>query len=214
MPISEGSHPAAVADAAQLRAKNTLRHEIFFTALTGVVGLCMGAGATFLVRAGVIPLAAGELTLGAVVFESLVYVVLFDAYFYGLHRLLHVRSMYQRIHVVHHRSTSPTLLTALAFHPVEAILIMAFMPVAMWLIPIHFVSLVIVSVFLSGSILLAHCGYEVFPRWWERVPVLNWYVTPRVHDAHHKRRDCNYSATLSIFDRAFGTLRKDEPHEG
>jgi sterol desaturase/sphingolipid hydroxylase (fatty acid hydroxylase superfamily) len=35
-------------------------------------------------------------------------------------------------------------------------------------------------------------------------------VTPRVHDAHHARRDCNYSATLTIFDRVFGTLRRDD----
>lgn len=199
-------------EAAKLKAKNILRHEVGFTLLTAVVGLAMGAGATFLVREGVIPLAEGPLTWGSGAFEVLIYVVLFDGYFYGLHRLFHVRPLYQRIHVVHHRSTSPTLLTALAFHPVEAVAIMGFMPVAMWLIPIHLVSLVLVSLFLSGSILLAHCGHEVFPRWWQRVPLLNWYVTPRVHDAHHKRRDCNYSATLSIFDRAFGTLRADDSH--
>jgi sterol desaturase/sphingolipid hydroxylase (fatty acid hydroxylase superfamily) len=85
------------------------------------------------------------------------------------------------------------------------------MPAAMSLIPIHLVSLVVVSTFLSGSIVLAHCGHDVFPEWWQRIPVLNWYVTPRIHEAHHRRRDCNYSATLSIFDRAFGTLRLDVP---
>ncbi len=193
--------------AAQVRAKNAVRHERTYALLTAAVGLAMGAGATFLIRAGVIPLAHGALSLGTCAFEVGVYVGLFEAYFYGLHRLLHTRSMYQRVHVVHHRSTSPTLLTALAFHPVEALLIMGFMPVAMWLIPIHLVSLVMVSLFLSGSIGLAHCGHPVFPSWWQNAPVLNLYVTPLVHDAHHKRRDCNYSATLSIFDRAFGTLR-------
>ncbi len=210
MHITDGSTAPGAADAAALRAKNAHRHELFFSMLTAGVGLCMGAAATFLVRAGVIPMAVGPLTVRSVVFEVVVYVVLFDAYFYALHRLLHVRAMYQRIHVVHHRSTCPTLLTALAFHPVEALAIMSFMPVTMCLIPIHLASLVIVSAFLSGSILLAHSGHEVFPRWWQKVPLLNWYVTPRVHDAHHKRRDCNYSATLSIFDRAFGTLRHEE----
>jgi sterol desaturase/sphingolipid hydroxylase (fatty acid hydroxylase superfamily) len=92
----------------------------------------------------------------------------------------------------------------------EALLIIGFLPAAMWLIPIHLVSLAVVSAFLSGSILLAHCGYEIFPPWWQQVPLLNWYVTPRVHDAHHARRDCNYSATLTIFDRVFGTLRRDD----
>jgi sterol desaturase/sphingolipid hydroxylase (fatty acid hydroxylase superfamily) len=133
------------------------------------------------------------------------YVLLFDAYFYGLHRLLHTRLLFRLIHVVHHRSRTPTITTALAFHPVEAVLVLGFMPVAMWLVPIHLASLVVVSVFLGGSILLAHGGYEIFPAWWEGIPVLGWYVTPRVHDAHHRRRDCNFSATLSLFDRVFGT---------
>jgi len=43
------------------------------------------------------------------------------------------------------------------------------------------------------------------PRIGERTRLLGWYVTPRVHDAHHRRRDCNFSATLSVFDRAFRT---------
>jgi lathosterol oxidase len=208
--ISEATPAASATAAAELRARNAHRHEVRYTLLTMAIGLVMGAGATFLVREGVIPLAGLTGPLGTCALEVVVYAVLFDGYFYALHRLLHTRWMYQHIHVVHHRSTSPTLLTALAFHPVEAILIMAFMPVAMCIIPIHLVSLVIVSAFLFGSILLAHCGYEVFPRWWARVPLLNWYVTPRVHEEHHKRRDCNYSATLSIFDRTFRTLRHEE----
>jgi Delta7-sterol 5-desaturase len=200
----------AAAEATERRARSAQRHERAYSIFTAAIGLAMGAGATFLVREGLLPLAAEPLTLGSCLFEVAVYVGLFEAYFYGLHRVLHTRWMYQRVHVVHHRSTSPTLLTALAFHPVEALLIMSFMPVTMALIPIHLGSLIIVSVFLSGSIALAHCGSEVFPRWWQRVPLINWYVTPRVHDAHHKRRDCNYAATLSIFDRLLGTLRRDD----
>ena len=189
----------------------TARHDLGYSLTTLALGTLLGVGTTCLVLAEVIPLTTawpGVLRCGL---EVVGYVVLFDAYFYGLHRALHTPVLYRRIHAVHHRSTAPTVLTALAFHPVEGLLILAFMPVAMWLIPIHLASLAIASAFLSGSILVAHCGYQVFPRWWEEVPVLNWYVTPRVHDAHHVQRDCNFSATLSIFDRAFGTQHRDVP---
>jgi sterol desaturase/sphingolipid hydroxylase (fatty acid hydroxylase superfamily) len=175
--------------------------------VTLVLGLMVGAVTTVLVLDGVIPLAVAWPGVGRVAWEVVLYVVLFDGYFYGLHRLLHTRLLYRRIHAVHHRSRAPTVVTALAFHPLEALLVFGFMPVAMWLVPIHLVSVAAVSVFLSGSIALAHCGYEIFPPWWERVPVLGWYVTPRVHDAHHVHRSCNFSATLAIFDRVFGTLR-------
>ena len=188
-----------------------MRHDLRYSIATLVLGTVTGGITAFLVLEGVTPLATERPPGRTFAFELLLYVVLFDAYFYGLHRLLHTRVLYRSIHAVHHRSTAPSVLTALAFHPLEALLLAGFMPAAMWLIPIHLASLAAVSAFLSGSILLAHCGYEVFPRWWQRVPVLNWYVTPRVHDVHHVRRDSNYSATLSIFDRAFGTLRGDVP---
>lgn len=210
MEVTEGADVSAPAAAAVDRARNLFRHERAYTLMTGLIGLMLGAGTTLLVRAGLMGLAADELTPLSWLREVVIYVVLFDAYFYTIHRLFHTRWMYRHIHSIHHRSTSPTLLTALAFHPIEALMIMGFVPVAMALLPIHFGSLVTVSIFLSGSILIAHCGYQVFPRWFSKVPLLNWYVTPRVHDEHHKRRNCNYAATISIFDRAFRTLRQEE----
>lgn len=170
------------------------------------MGALVGFGTTRLVLDGVVPLATEWPSAPQLVREVVVYVVLFDAYFYALHRLLHTRPLFRAIHAVHHRSRAPGLLTALAFHPLEGLAIIAFMPAAMYLLPIHLASLAVTAAFLSGSILLAHCGWEVFPAWWYRVPLLNWYVTPRLHDLHHLRRNCNYSATLTIFDRLFGTL--------
>ncbi len=191
-----------------------MRQDLRASIATLVVGTLIGVPTTLLVLTGAIPLAMGWPSGRTLAFELFAYILLFDAYFYGLHRLLHTRLLYRRIHAVHHRSSAPTVLTALAFHPLEALLIIGFMPVAMWLLPIHLASLTVVSVCLSGSILLAHCGYEIFPGWWQRVPVLNWYVTPRVHEAHHVWRDCNYSATLSICDLIFRTLRRDDHGTG
>jgi sterol desaturase/sphingolipid hydroxylase (fatty acid hydroxylase superfamily) len=187
------------------RTTAAARHDRRHAVMTLVLAVVLGAITTVLVLDGMMPLALAWPSVGTFVIETTVYVLLFDAYFYGLHRLLHTRLLFRRIHAVHHRSRAPSIVTALAFHPVEALLVLGFMPVAMWLLPIHLASLVAVSVFLTGSILIAHCGYEVFPARWERVPLLAWYVTPRVHDAHHRRRDCNFSATLTVFDRAFGT---------
>ena len=149
-------------------------------------------------------------TLTTVARETLGYLLSFELYFYGLHRLLHVRGVYRRIHAVHHRSVFPSGLGGLVLHPVEAFLIMAFVPLAMWLVPIHLVSLTCVSAYLSGSIWVAHSDAEWFPVWWERVPVLNWYVTPRVHARHHARGVWNFGSTLSICDRVFGTFAAPE----
>lgn len=185
------------------------RHDLRHSLVTLLLGVALGVATAMLVLDGTIPLATALPSLPRFAFEVVLYVLLFDGYFYALHRLLHTRALYRRVHAVHHRSSAPTVLTALAFHPVEALLIMGFMPVAMGLVPIHLLSFAVVSAFLSGSIVLAHSGWAIFPDWWRRAPLLSWYVTPRVHDAHHLRRDCNYSATFSLFDRLFGTLRED-----
>jgi len=190
------------------RTAKAARHDRRHALATLSLGLVVGTLTTWLVLDGVVPLAIAWPTVRSAAREVVLYVLLFDAYFYGLHRLLHTRVLYRRVHAAHHRSRAPTVVTALAFHPLEALLVFGFMPVALWVVPIHLVSLAVVSVFLSGSIVLAHCGYEIFPSWWDRVPLLGWYVTPRVHDAHHVHRNCNFSATLAIFDRLFGTLRR------
>lgn len=182
------------------------RHDLGHALATLTLGAATGVATAWLVRQQVIVLHAEWPMMATAAREVLAYLVAFEVYFYALHRLLHVPAVYRRIHVVHHRSLSPSALGGLAFHPVEALLIIGFLPLAMWLLPIHLASLAVVSAFLSGSILLAHSDAEWFPGWWAQVPVLNWYVTPSVHVRHHARRDCNYGATLSICDRVFGTL--------
>jgi sterol desaturase/sphingolipid hydroxylase (fatty acid hydroxylase superfamily) len=183
-----------------------VRHDLVHSVSTLLLGGALGVATTWLVLAGVIPLGTDVPSAGRIALEVAAYVLCFDAYFYGLHRLLHTRALYRRVHAVHHRATRPTVATALAFHPLEALAILGFVPMAMCLVPIHVVSLALVCAFLSTSILLAHAARDPFPDGWQRLPVLGWYVTPREHHVHHARRDCNYSATFSLFDRAFGTL--------
>lgn len=190
-------------------AMTTRRHDLRHSLLTLALGVVLGVLTTRLVLAGAVALPTALPSTRRFAVEVALYVGLFDAYFYALHRLLHTRALYRRVHAVHHRSAAPTALTALAFHPLEALLIMGFLPVSMWLLPIHLLSFAVVSVFLSASIVLAHTGREILPPWTRRVPLLASYVTPRLHDAHHLRRDCNYAATFSFLDRLFGTLRED-----
>ena len=187
------------------RSARTVRHDRTHTLVTVTLGTILGAATTILVVDGLMPLRTGWPTPGRFALEVGGYVLLFDAYFYALHRLLHTRLLFRTVHATHHRSRAPVLATALAMHPIESLAIMTFVPIMMYLLPIHLASLVVIVLFLLGSILLAHCGWAVVPAGWERAPLIGWYVTPRTHHAHHTRRDCNYGATLSVFDRLFGT---------
>ena len=187
------------------------RHDLGHAIATLIFGALTGIATALLMRADVIVVRTAWPTPATLAIETVAYLLAFEAYFYALHRMLHVRGVYRRIHVVHHRSVSPSALGGLMFHPVEALAIIAFVPVALWAFPIHVASLALVSTFLSASILVAHSGVGWFPAWWASTPGLNWYVTPSVHVRHHARGDCNYGATLSIWDRVFGTLADPAP---
>jgi Delta7-sterol 5-desaturase len=178
-----------------------------FTCASLAVWTAAGAGTTIAAMTGTIAVGLGAPAVSTVLLEVALVVLGFEAYFYGVHRLLHTRALFRSIHSVHHRSKTPTVLSALSLHPLEALLIAGFLPAAMVATELHVASIAVASVYLSASIALAHCGYELFPRGFARIPILGWYVTPLVHDAHHSKVDVNYGATLNVFDRLLGTFR-------
>jgi len=176
------------------------------TGINLIILLGLGAAASMLAMEGLFPV---DLTIpgpGRFAIETAGYVLLFDAYFYVLHRLLHTPLAFRRVHAVHHRAREVDVWSTIAMHPLEFLLLVGFVPVTMFLLPVHLVSVLVVSLFLSASIALAHSGRQVFPRHWERTPLVNLYLTPRIHEAHHVRLNCNYGGTVTIFDRLFGTL--------
>lgn len=189
--------------------RDAVRHDLLYGASTLAVGVLVASTSAWALGRGALELELAWPGAPRFALETAGFVLLFDAYFYALHRLLHTGWLYDHVHAVHHRSTAPTALTALAFHPVEALSLVVFFPIATWLLPLHATSLAAATAILSVSIVLAHCGHEIFPRRWHETPVLRLYVTPLVHDTHHTRTDCNYGATLSLFDRAFGTFELD-----
>ena len=169
--------------------------------------LLLGVVCTALVMNGLLPVVPGLPAPGRLALEVVGLVLAFDAYFYALHRVLHSRLAFRWVHAVHHRVRDVDVWSSIAMHPVEFVLVVGFLPLAMWLVTLHLASVALTGVLLSASITLAHAGRDTLPSWWERTPLLDVYLTPRVHAMHHTRLHCNYGATLTILDRMFGTLR-------
>lgn len=178
-----------------------------FTCASLAMWMVAGTVTTIAAMTGGIAVGLGAIDVSTVLLEGALIVLGFEAYFYVVHRLLHTRTLFRSIHSVHHRSKTPTVFSALSLHPIEALLIAGFLPAAMIATELHVASITVASVYLSASIAIAHCGYQLFPRGFARIPILGWYVTPLVHDAHHAKVDVNYGATLNVFDRLFGTFR-------
>lgn len=132
-------------------------------------------------------------------------VVAHDAWFYWTHRLLHLGRWFRAVHGRHHVSAHPTPWAAYSFHPVEAAIQAAFLPIFVCLVPTH---AVVIGVFLVHMILrnaIGHCGHELFP--WALTPrgPLRWITPVTHHHFHHARNRGNFGLYFTWWDRWCGT---------
>lgn len=128
-----------------------------------------------------------------------------DAYFYWMHRLMHHPALFKLFHLVHHRSTNPSPWAAYSFHPLEAIVEGAIVWVIVFLIPIHPAAIRIFALFMILYNVYGHLGYEIYPRWILRSPVGKWLNTSTNHNMHHKYFNDNYGLYFRFWDRIMGT---------
>lgn len=137
---------------------------------------------------------------------STIFIIFFhDTYFYWMHRLMHHPLLYERIHKVHHLSKDPTPWAAFAFHPIEAVLEIAFVPLLIFTLPLHFSSLIILSLWQVIFNVTGHLGYEMLPRKMLQHPLFKWMNTSTNHNMHHKYVLCNYGLYFNIWDRWMNT---------
>lgn len=142
-------------------------------------------------------------TIGTILSQFFAFTILEDFSHYWLHRFLHFEFIYPYIHYQHHEFEAPTAISSNYAHPAE-VAILGFCTVFGPLIfrPHLFVFLMWMHLrqFLA---LETHTGHE-FP--WSLSSLLpGIYGGAKHHDLHHKKRKFNFSSSLCIWDRVFGT---------
>ncbi len=136
-------------------------------------------------------------------------IVLHDAYFYWTHRALHHRLLFKVVHSVHHRSRNPSPWAAYAFHPIEAAIQAAFLPLVLLLMPAHPTVLFIVMVHMMLRNALGHSGFEIYPRDAVRRWPWQWLTSTTHHQLHHERFEANFGLYFTCWDRWLGTEYMD-----
>ena len=127
-------------------------------------------------------------------------IVIHDTYFYWTHRLIHHSKLFKYIHKVHHSFKSPTPWASFAFHPLEAIISLGFIPIILFTIPYHQLALILFVTFLTVYNIIIHLGYSI--------PSLNQFKysnTPEAHDYHHLKSKSNYGLYFTFWDKLMGT---------
>lgn len=137
----------------------------------------------------------------------LIYLFAQDTWFYWSHRAMHSRRVFPIAHAVHHESRPPTAWTAMSFHPIEAVTGAIFVPLLVFIVPIH---LAMVGTVLTIATIMGvtnHMGWEAFPRRLIHSPLGNWLITASHHEKHHEDYRCNFGLYFRFWDRVCGTDR-------
>lgn len=134
-----------------------------------------------------------------------------DAWFYWLHRLLHHPKLYKYVHQVHHESIDVNPFTSLSFHWVEAALLTLWIIPVSFILPIYAPILGLVQVWGLFDNLKGHLGYEFFPANFNKSP-LQFMTTSTHHSMHHSKFNGNYGVHFRFWDKLFGTEFNDYEH--
>lgn len=130
-------------------------------------------------------------------------IVLLDAWFYAVHRLLHTRALW-RFHRPHHRNVTPTVWSNDSGHAVDTALTHGFYVLLPLLLPVPILSVVLVRLFDQITAIIGHSGFEHFAGATMRRP---WPgICTLYHDQHHSAFRYNYANFFSVWDRVFGTI--------
>lgn len=116
-----------------------------------------------------------------------------EALFYYGHRILHIPTLYIRIHKKHHRFTAPIALAAQFAHPIEHIFANT-LPISLppQLLGSHVVTFWVFLAYELVNTATVHSGYDFF------------CCKARAHDLHHEKFNLNYGS-LGLLDWVHGT---------
>ena len=127
--------------------------------------------------------------------------VLNDAGAYYVHRALHHRPLFRRIHRHHHKFIATTPYVTIAVHPLEllALQLSSFLP--LFILPFHAGVIGAVLIYILVFNIVDHSGVRL-------TSAIPWQGPSMYHDDHHTQFHCNFGQHLTLWDRLHGTLRR------
>lgn len=127
--------------------------------------------------------------------------VFHDFYFYWTHRLMHHKKFFKYIHRVHHKSTNPSPWAAYSFHPWEALIQALVLPIMVFTLPLHPLTIFLFLAYMIVRNVIGHLGFEILPKGFTKNKWLNWNTAITHHNMHHEYFHFNYGLYFSWWDR-------------
>ncbi|HEX3915719.1 MAG TPA: sterol desaturase family protein [Caulobacteraceae bacterium] len=137
--------------------------------------------------------------------SGLIYLVIQDAYYYWLHRLMHHQALFKHMHAGHHRSRQPTPFASFSFDWAEAVANAWVLPALVFVIPIHPAVILTLLTVATIAAVLNHAGAEVLPDWLVQGPLGRWLISASHHSLHHSHYGKNFGLYFRFWDKLMGT---------
>ncbi|MGR3811746.1 sterol desaturase family protein [Jiulongibacter sp. NS-SX5] len=135
----------------------------------------------------------------------LIALVIHDTYFYWMHRLVHHPRLFKIVHLVHHKSTNPSPWTSYSFQFFESISEAMILPILVFILPMHPISLMLFSFSSFAINVYGHLGYEILPKWFRKSWLFEIVNSSVYHNLHHSRFKGNYGLYFRVWDRLMKT---------
>lgn len=119
-----------------------------------------------------------------------------ELHFYLIHRLIHWKPLYDKIHYLHHYNINPGPWSGLAMHPVEHLLYFSVLLIH-YIVPSHPLHFIFNSQHTALTPAPGHSGFE---------GKLGKYLSfgSYFHYLHHRLFECNYGESTIPLDKWFG----------
>jgi Delta7-sterol 5-desaturase len=128
-----------------------------------------------------------------------------DTYFYFTHRLFHHPRLFPWLHRGHHRSHHPTPWTSFAFDPLEAVVQSLFLIGIVFVMPLHFITLIAVLTTMTIWAVVNHLGVDRLPQSFPHHWLGRWVIGPAHHSIHHRQYTAHYGLYFTLWDNLLGT---------
>lgn len=188
------------------------RQEVVLSVICVMLNALVAVAGIALWRAGIIRLRE-DVSLLAVVLDTLLLIVLMDLGMYVFHRVAHHPRLYPIIHLTHHLYENPRPLTLFVLNPFEVLGFGALLIVVIALTGASALAIVIYLAFNLIFGLVGHLGVEPAPGAWVRLPVIRYISTSTFHAEHHQDKGHNFGFYTLLWDRLFGTLSPEYLHD-
>jgi len=136
--------------------------------------------------------------------------VLFDAWFYWFHRLIHTPRLYPWVHRWHHLTVTPVAWSNNSDRLIDNLFLQSYWLVAHLLIPVAPWALLAHKIYDQITGIVGHSGFEHGGSWCRPPSPL---VGVTHHDQHHRYFRCNYATHFAVWDRLMGTLHREHDTE-